>query len=179
MATTTAHTEQHGGSAKPAFPPFNPATFGSQLVWLVITFVALYVLMSKLALPRISGIIENRRQHIDGDLSAADELKAKSEAALTAYEKALAEARSSAQGMANAVREKQAAAAEANRKKLEASLNVKLEEAEKAIAATKTQAMSNVRGIAVDAAGAIVARLLGTAVPGKMVEDAVDSTLKR
>ena len=60
-----AHTEVPGH--KEPFPPFNKETYASQLVWLVITFVALYVVLSKLALPRIEGIIEGRRNRIAGD----------------------------------------------------------------------------------------------------------------
>jgi F-type H+-transporting ATPase subunit b len=178
MATTTAHTEQPAGH-KEAFPPFNPQTFASQLFWLAITFVFLYVMMSKFALPRIGGIIENRRQRIEGDLADADRLKGQSDAALAAYEKSLAEARNRAQGIANDMRDKQHAATETTRKSLEQELNGKLASAEKTIAATKTAAMSNVRSIAIDAAGAIVQRLIGTAPAGQAVEEAVDSTLKQ
>ena len=84
-----------------------------------------------------------------------------SEAAAAAYEKALADARSRAQAIANETRDKFAAEAETKRKSLEAELHGKLADAEKQIAATKTSAMANVRGIAVDAASSIVERLIG------------------
>ena len=71
------------------------------------------------------------------------------------------------------------AEAEKNRKALEAQLHAKLAEAEKSIAATRTQAMSNVRAIAIDAAGAIVARLTGGAPSESAVSGAVDAVLKR
>jgi F-type H+-transporting ATPase subunit b len=174
---TNSHTEQPSG-AKGAFPPFNPATFASQLFWLVIAFVLLYVLMSKLALPRIGSIIENRQKRIADDLAAAASLKAESDAAIAAYEKALADARSRAQAIANETRDTQAAAAEVTRKKLEDELNTKLAEAEKTIAATKTAAMANVRGIAADATKAIVERLIGKAPADSAVDAAVTAALK-
>jgi F-type H+-transporting ATPase subunit b len=175
---TNAHTE-HPGGGKPQFPPFNKETFASQLVWFVIFFVALYVLIGRFAIPRLGGIIEARRGRIEGDLAEANRLKDQSDAALKAYEKSLADARNRAQTLANETRDKLNAEAEEARKKLESQLNSKLAEAEKTIAATKTAAMVNVRGIAVDTASAIVQRLIGTAPSGSAVEAAVADALKR
>jgi F-type H+-transporting ATPase subunit b len=177
MATTTAHTEQPAGHKEP-FPPFNGQTFASQLVWLVITFVFLYVMMSKVALPRIGAIIDNRQKHIDDDLADAQKFKSESDAAIASYEKALADARNRAQGIANEMRDKQNAAAEVSRKTLEEQLNGKLAEAEKTIAATKKAAMANVSAIAQDAATAIVQRLTGTAPSEKDVASAVAGAIK-
>lgn len=179
MATNTAtHTEAPGGH-KPGFPPFQKDTFASQLVWLVIAFVALYLLISRIAVPRIGGIFEERTARIEGDLAAAQRLKAESEAALGAYEKSLADARNNAQAIAGETRDKLNAQAEERRKALEAELNVKLADAEKQIAKTKSDAMTNVRGIAVEAASAIVERLIGTAPAAPAVTAAVDDALKR
>ena len=117
MAEPAAHTEAPGG--KTAFPPFQTQTFPSQLVWLAISFVLLYVLMAKIALPRIGAIFEERSKRISGDLKAAHDFKEQSDAAHAAYEKALGDARGRAQGIANGMREQQAAEAEAASKKLE------------------------------------------------------------
>ena len=175
---TTSHTEAPGGH-KGAFPPFNPQTFASQLVWLAITFVVLYVMLSKVALPRVGRIIENRQNKIEGDIAEAGKLKTQSDEAIAAYEKALADARARAQAIANETRDKQAAATAATRKGIEDDLNGKLAEAEKSIAATKTAAMANVRGIAADATKAIVERLIGTAPADAAVDAAVADALKR
>jgi len=174
---TTAHT-QAPSEHKGAFPPFDSSTFASQLVWLVITFVLLYALMAKVALPRVGSIIAQRQNRIDDDLAQANAFKAQSDAALAAYEKALADARARAQAMASEMRDKQAAEAEASRKKLEDQLNAKLAEAEKVIAGTKQAAMANVRNIAADAARAIVERLIGTVPADSAVVAAVKDALK-
>jgi F-type H+-transporting ATPase subunit b len=166
------------GEHKGAFPPFQSQTFASQLVWLAIAFVLLYVLMSKWALPRVGAIIENRQKRIDDDIADAGKLKTQSDEAVAAYEKALADARARAQAIANETRDTQAVAAEARRKTLEGKLNAKLAEAEKTIAATKTAAMANVRSIAEDATRAIVERLIGEAPSEKAVADAVAGVLK-
>jgi F-type H+-transporting ATPase subunit b len=173
---TTAHTEAdaHGR----AFPPFQKETFASQLVSLLIAFVALYVIVSRIALPRVGSLLDARQNAIDNDLSEAQNLKDASGTALKAYENELAGARARAQAISNETREKLNAAAEAERKRLEERLAVKLAEAEKSIGATRAAAMSNVRGIAAEAAAAIVQRLTGVAPDGKSVDSAVDASLK-
>jgi F-type H+-transporting ATPase subunit b len=181
MAETTTHTAGteapsggHGG-----FPPFNSQTFPSQLVWLVITFVVLYALMAKWALPQVGRVIDARQKRIADDFAEADRLKGQSDEAVAAYEKALADARAHAQAIAHETHEKQAAEAEAARKALEDELNTKLAAAEKTIAATKEAAMGNVRSIAEDATRAIVERLIGSAPSDKAVSSAVADVLKR
>jgi F-type H+-transporting ATPase subunit b len=174
--TTTANTEADGGGG--GFPPFDSSTFASQLVSLAIAFVALYLIVSRIALPRVGGVLDARQGAIEGDLAEAQKLKDASDAALKAYESELGAARSRAQAIGAETREKLNAAAEAERKTLEQRLTLKLADAEKAIAATRNAAMSNVRGIAADAAAAIVQRLTGLAADGKAVNAAVDASLK-
>lgn len=174
---TSAHTEAGGGHGG-AFPPFDSSTFPSQLVSLVIAFVALYIIVSRIALPRVGAVIDARQNKIEGDLAEAQKLKDESEAALKAYEADLATARSKAQSIGAETREKLNAASEAERKTLEDKLAARLTDAEKTIAATRTTAMSNVRVIAADAAVAIVQRLTGMAPDGKAVARAVDASLK-
>ncbi len=161
------------------FPPFDVSTFPSQLLWLAITFILLYLLMSRLTLPRIGRILEERRDRIADDLEEGVKLKAESEAAQVAYEKALSEARARANTIAGETRAKLAADSDANRKALEADLNSKLEAAEQRIASTKVEALSHVRGIAVDTAQAIVSALVGTNLSSSQVEQAVDTALAR
>ena len=91
MAEPTTHTQVPEGHG--VFPPFDTSTFPSQLLWLSVIFVLLYVLMARVALPRIASIVQQRRKHIDDDLSEAQRFKEQSEAAIAAHEKALADAR--------------------------------------------------------------------------------------
>jgi F-type H+-transporting ATPase subunit b len=172
-----AHTEADGGH-KGVFPPFDPSTYASQLVSLVIAFVALYLIVSRIALPRVGAVLDARNNKIEGDLAEAQKLKDESEAALKAYESDLAAARSKAQAIGAETREKLNAASDAERKTLEDRLAAKLAEAEKTIAATRATAMSSVRSIAADAAGAIVQRLTGATPDGNAVASAVDASLK-
>jgi F-type H+-transporting ATPase subunit b len=176
MAETTAHTETPG--EKHAFPPFEAQHYPSQLFWLALTFILLYVLMARIALPRIGSIFAERKKRIDDDLAAANRFKEQSEAANAAYQKSLADARARAQAIAAETREQQAAQADATNKKLEAQLNEKLAAAERSIAATRSAAMGNVGGIAADTAAAIVERLIGTAPASGDVRAAVAEVSK-
>jgi F-type H+-transporting ATPase subunit b len=172
-----AHSEADGGHKAP-FPPFQADTFASQLVSLLIAFVALYLIVSRIALPRVGSLLDERQDKIDGDLAGAQKLRDESDAALKAYERELAAARSRAQAISAETREKLNAASEAERKTLEERLSLKLAEAEKTIASTRETAMSNVRGIAAEAAAAIVQRLTGALPDGASLDRAVDASLK-
>src|SRR3974390_891575 len=81
-------TNEHGGG----FPPFQSQPFPSQLVWLLIAFVLLYVLMAKLALPRVASIMESRQKHIDDHIAEANKLKQQADEAGAASEQALPQA---------------------------------------------------------------------------------------
>jgi F-type H+-transporting ATPase subunit b len=175
-ATNTTSSTQVAD--KRSFPPFEKQTFASQLVSFGIAFVLLYVIVSKLALPRVGGIIAARQGAIDGDLAEAQRLKNESDAALKAYENELATARANAQAIGNEIRDKLNKQAEEERKQLEGRLSAKLADAESSIAATRATAMGNVRSIATDAAAAIVQRLSGVAPDAQTVKSAVEATLK-
>lgn len=161
-ADTHATTEAHGGAHDSGvFPPFDPATFPSQLLWLAITFGALYLVMSRVALPRIGGILANRKAMIDADLAAADASRQKTDAAIAAYEAALAAAKSKAQGIANESREAIQADLAAKRSAVEAELTAKVTAAEARISGTKTEALTHVDEIATETAQTVVSQLVG------------------
>src|SRR6516165_5308694 len=127
---TTTHTEADGGEHNGGFPPFDPSTFPSQLVSLAIAFVALYVIVSRIALPRVGSVIDARQGRIEDDLAEAQKLRDDSDSAMAAYQADLAAARSRAQAIGAEAREKMNAAAEAERKTLEERLAAKLADAE-------------------------------------------------
>jgi F-type H+-transporting ATPase subunit b len=177
MAEPTAHTEAPAGHS--GFPPFQAEHFPSQLFWLVLTFVLLYLLMWRIALPRIGGIFAARSKRIADDIAAAHGFKERSEAAQTAYQKSLADARARALSIANETRARQAAEAEATNKRLEAQLHEQLTASEQQIAATRAAAMGNVGSIATETAAAIVERLIGLSPSRDDVAAAVGEASKR
>lgn len=174
---TAAHTTADGGH-KASFPPFESDTFASQLVSFAIAFALLYLIVSRLALPRVGGVLSARQQVIDTDLAEASRLKSASDGALKAYETELATARAKAQAMATEVRETLNAQQETAKAALEQSLAGKLAAAETTIATMREQAMGNVRGIAAETASAIVERLTGTSPNAGAVDAALDASMK-
>lgn len=159
------------------FPPFDATTFASQLLWFVITFAVLYYLMAKVALPRIGGILEGRRDRIAADLDQAERLKGESEDAAAAYEKALGDARARASGIADTARDAAKAKAETQRAEVEEELAGKLTAAESRIAEIKNEALAEVGAIAGDAAEAVVTRLIDAKLTAGEVKDAVAEAL--
>jgi F-type H+-transporting ATPase subunit b len=177
MDTSTTIAEPPG--AHKAFPPFEQHTFGPQLLWLAITFVVLYILMSRIGLPRVGSILEARATRIADDIAEANRFKEAADAESAAYDKALADARARAQSIAEGTRQELNAEADRNRRALEERLNAELAEADRSIATARTAAMSNVRGIAVDATAEIVRQLIGTAPSAETAAGAVDAALAR
>ncbi len=175
QTTTHSETQAHGGGHP--FPPFDTSTFPSQLLWLAVTFTLLYVAMARLVLPRLAVIFDERRNRIVSDLDAAQKLKAETEQAIAAYDKALRDARERANAIAQDVRDKLKADLDAERSKVESSLNAKIAEAEKQIAASRDKVMGEVEAIASDTAAAIVEHLVG--VNGGGISNAVKTALKK
>jgi F-type H+-transporting ATPase subunit b len=161
MAQKAGTAIPESGAHAKAFPPLDPGTFAPQLVWLALTLGLLYLLLKRVALPRIGKVIEERADRIKRDLEQAEKLKADTETALADYEQALAEARAKAIAMAKGMRDKLTADVDKERAKVEAAIAAKLAEAERRIADTKTKALASVGDIAGEVAGAIVARLIG------------------
>lgn len=164
-----AQGETHAGTEVPAegghggntFPPFDPATFSSQLFWLVITFGLFYIFLKKVVMPRLGGILEVRSNRIAQDLDQAAKLKSEADAAVAAYEQELAEAKANANTIGQKSRDEAKAEAELARKGVEAGLEKKLTEAEERITAIKTSAMKDVGSIAETTASAILESLVG------------------
>ncbi len=172
----TAHAAETAvaeGAVK--FPPFDATTFAGQIFWLAITFGFLYYLMSKIALPRVSEILETREGKIDGDLKSAAAMQDKAKAAGEAYEKLLADAKAGAQATAQKARDAANIAAEAKRKEVEAETSRKIAASEASIATARDKAMTNVAGIASDTAVDIVKRITGIAPKADDLKRAIEA----
>jgi F-type H+-transporting ATPase subunit b len=159
-------------------PQLDASTFPTQLFWLAITFIALYVLMATLGLPRIGKIIDARRSRVDGDLEKAGQMKAEAEAVMAAYERALAEARAQAQQTLKETTERLGAEAAARQRAIAEKLAAETAAAEKRIDAARAAALSGLRGVAVDVARAATSKLAGAEVDAERAAAAVDAVLK-
>lgn len=170
-----AATEQ---AAEGAFPPFDPTSFASQILWLVLTFGAFYMIMSRVVIPRIASILEVRHDRISRDLDETQKLKAEADAAHAAYEHELAQAKSNANSIALEATEKAKNEAAQARAKVEDDLASKLAEAESRIADIKQKALSEVDTIAADTTEAIVKELIGGKPTKAEITKAVTAAIK-
>lgn len=175
---TTGTEAGHGGGHAKVFPPLNVQDFTPQIIWLALTFSALYLLLSRVVLPRIGEVIEERKDRIKRDLEAAERLKDDTDKALKGYEKALADARSNANAIAKENQAKLNADVDQDRKKVDSELAAKLADAERSITATKSKAMQSVSEIAAETASAIAERLLGQNVSVDEAKRAVQAAGK-
>lgn len=154
-------------------PQFDPEFWLPQLVWLTITFVLLYLLLARLALPRIANILEERQDRIANDLDTAERLKRESDEAMEAYETALADARTRAHGIALDNRQRVQAEMDDERSRLLGELAIEAEAAEARIAETKAEAMATVPEIAIQTTQEIVRALTGIEIDDSEADTAV------
>jgi len=159
-------------------PQFDPSVFSPLLVWLVLTFVALYLLMSKFALPKVAAIIDARSERIEGNLAKAETIRAEAAGVLAAYEKAIADAKSSAQAEIAKVQAQIAADTAKREAEFAQRLGVQTQAAEGRIKASKAEALAQVKSIATDLAAGIAAKLSGASVDATSAGAAVEQALK-
>jgi F-type H+-transporting ATPase subunit b len=160
-AKNAATTGTQAPAPAASFPPFDQSTFVPQLIWLALTFGFLYVALSRFLLPRITDVIDARQDGIARDLTKASALKGETDQALSAYEKALAEAKAKASDIAKTTRDGLSAEVDRERHAAEAVANQQVAAAEKRIAESKAKALASVNDIAGDSVAAIVAKLTG------------------
>ena len=160
-AALVAGSSGAAAAAGGGMPQLNPHDFAPQIVWLVITFVVLYFVMSKLAIPAISDTLEKRQAAIQRDLDAAEKASEDTRALVAAYEKRLADAREAARRLQRERTEADSAAAAARLAELGDRLNARIDEAEKRIAAQRGQVLEGLEDIAHDIAADVYAKLAG------------------
>ncbi len=159
-------------------PQLDASTFLTQLFWLAVTFVILYLLMWRVALPRIADLLQTRQERIDDDLERAENLRNDAAEALEAYDRAIAKGRENAQGILRQAAEESAAEAAARGDELARRLATETEAAERRINAARDEALGNVQAVAVEVAQAAAARLIGAEVSVSEAEGAVGDTIR-
>jgi F-type H+-transporting ATPase subunit b len=171
--TATAATTEASVHKAGIFPPFDQTTYPSQFFWLAVTFTFLFVMLWKVAGPRIKTAISLRRDAINEAIAAADKARAAADAASSSYDKALASARSRAQDLAEETRQKinaEIAQAKAN---AETQAAAAMAAADARINAARDSARAHVADAARDATIAIVERLTGEKVTADEAAKAV------
>ena len=142
-------------------PQLDPAVWPTQLFWLAITFIACYLIVWRVALPRIADVLEARQRKLDDDLKKATALKEEAEAILADYEKMRADAQASAHEELQATHDSLKAEAERETETLAAKLHAQTEEAEARIAAAKADALASLEGTVSEVVVAATEKLIG------------------
>jgi F-type H+-transporting ATPase subunit b len=159
-------------------PQFDPSTFASQLFWLAVMFVALYWIISRVAVPRIGEVLEQRARVIQDDLDRATQLKAETDAAVAAYDKAMADARGQAYEHMKAIQAELKAVADQRTADVSAQVAKQVAEAEARIGQAKKTALDSLKSISADTARDVVGKLAGLAPDAGSVDAAVAAALK-
>ena len=158
-------------------PQLDFSTFPNQIFWLLITLVVIYLILSRVVLPRVGSVLSERQGTITNDISAAEELKLKAQEAEEAYNKALADARAEAQKIAAEAKAEIQTELDIAISKADAEIAAKSAEAEKAIAQIRKGAVASVKKVASDTAKEIVASM-GIKADVKAVTAAVTARMK-
>ncbi|SEM97302.1 F-type H+-transporting ATPase subunit b [Loktanella fryxellensis] len=173
MATETVAGQEASGG----IPQLDLSSFPNQIFWLLVALVAIYLVLSRIALPRISGVLAERAGTISNDLAAAEEMKLRATAAEVAYEKALADARTESNRIGEQARvaaqaDLDAAIADADR-----TIAAQTAKAEASIAEIRASAADNVAIVAKDVAQALVTAM-GATADQSMIDAAVTDRMK-
>jgi F-type H+-transporting ATPase subunit b len=167
----------HSGSSGAGMPQLDFSHFPNQIFWLVVTLIVIYLILSRVALPRIGAVLAERAGTITNDIAAAEDLKRKAADAEAAYEKALADARVEAGRIVAATKAEIQVELDAAMKKADAEIAAKAAEGEKAIAEIRAQTVESVKVVAKDAAAEIVSAM-GFSADAAAIEAEVDNRVK-
>ena len=159
-------------------PQLDVSTYSSQIFWLVATFVVLYFLLWKVALPKVGEVLSQRASKVEQDLTSASNLKQEAEQILADYEARLVEAKSEAQSVMKQAADEIAADAAKQNDALTAKLEKQMQAAEAKITEAKNDAMANVAEIAGEAVAAAGSKLIGSDLSDKEIKAAIKSSLE-
>lgn len=176
MTPSLIHAAEKGGAG--GMPQFDASTFATQLFWLTVSFVVFFLIMRNNALPKIEEALETRSRKIDDDLDKASAHREEAEAAMAAYEKALANAAEKAKAIHREVAQEIAESAAARRTALAGRMAEDTKAAEARIAAAKEPALASLRDVTVEVVQEAAAKLAGLTVSGADAKAAVAATLK-
>ncbi len=168
LAAAAGAAEEKGG-----LPQLNPHDMAPQLIWLALTFVVLYFVLSRMTLPRIAAVLDERKNRIERDIAEAERLNNETQREIAEYEQKLADAHTKAGAIAREDRDAVNADIEAKRREAEAEDQARMAEAEQRISAMKSQAMAEVSTIAVETSQELVKSLIGSDVTADEVRSAL------
>ncbi len=160
-------------------PQLNPEFWISQIFWLTITFGILYIVLSKLILPKISANLESRKSQISDNIEAADKQREESEIKLKEYEKIINESKIEAKNIFNKVREKALKDISAKKEILDKQIDEELQKAETEINQLKKDAPTKINKIAIEITSELTQKLIGTEINNSSISAIVDDLSRR
>ena len=160
-------------------PQLNPEFWISQIFWLTLTFGILYIILSKLILPKISANLELRRSQIQENIEAADRQREESEIKLKEYEEIILKSKLNAKKIFKETREKALKDINLKKDSLDGQINEEIKKAEAEINALKKNAPEKINKIAIEASSEILKNLIGTEINNSSISAMVNDLSKR
>ncbi len=166
---TQVQSAENGG-----MPQLNPEFWISQIVWLVITFGALYVILSKVILPKISNNLESRRSQILENIEIAEKQREESEEKLKEFDKIILNSKLEAKNLFNEARQKVLNEIDKKRSEMEKNLEEEISSAEKEIQSLNNNSTENIKKIATETSLSLIQQLIGEEINKESISSVVN-----
>ena len=160
-------------------PQLNPEFWVSQIFWLTLTFGTLYVILSKLILPKISANLESRKSQIQENIEAAENQRESSESKLREYDEIISKSKSEAKNIIKDAREKALKNINSKRETLDKQIDDEIKKAEKEISVLKKSAPEKINKVAIETSSELVKKLIGADVNNSSISAIVDDLSKK
>ena len=160
-------------------PQLNPEFWISQIFWLTITFGILYIVLSKLILPKISSNLELRKSQISDNIEAAEKQREESESKLKEYDEVIAKSKTEAKNIFNQAREKVLKDINAKKNILEKQINEEVKKAEEEINKLRLEAPTKINKIAIETSSELIQKLIGAEINNSSISAIVDDLSRR
>ena len=169
-----AQSAESGG-----MPQLNPEFWVSQIFWLTLTFGILYVVLSRIILPKISSNLELRKSQIQENIEAAEKQREDSETKLKEYENIISKSKLNAKNILKETRDKTLKDINLKRENLEKQIDLEISKAENEIDALKKTSPEKINQIAIQTSSEILKNLIGAEINSSSISAIVDDLAKK
>jgi F-type H+-transporting ATPase subunit b len=167
------------GAESGGMPQLNPEFWISQIFWLTFTFGILYVVLSKLILPKISANLELRRSQIQENIEAAERQRKNSETKLKEYDNFISRSKLEAKNIFKDAREKAIKNINSKRENLNNQINQEITKVEQEIGLLKKTAPEKINKIAIETSSELIKKLIGADVNNSSISAIVNDLSKK
>ena len=167
------------GAENGGMPQLNPEFWVSQIFWLTLTFGILYIVLSKLILPKISANLEMRKSQIQENIEAADKQRKSSEAKLKEYDDIILKSKLEAKNIFKDARDNLFKEINLKKETLDKQINAEIKKAEQEIEVLKRSAPEKINKIAIETTSELLIKLIGTEVNNSSISSIVSDLSKK